>query len=272
MPIILLVDNGSIRPAATLQLRLLAKKLSDESHLPVQPVSLQHADKIPAEDLDGLPAQIFRDFMSQQLLLGHREFILLPLFFSKSKALTSFIPAEIKSLKDTFDEFSLTIADVIYPLPQGEELLSHIIYEHIINTANSQNLQLKNIVLVDHGSPSPHVTKVRTHLADTIDKKFPDELNLEQAVMERREGPEYDFNGQLLETWLTQKAISGEQSAIVSLMFFLAGRHAGEGGDIVDICQSVMSNYPEFKIAICPLISDHDLLITILNSRIKKLI
>ena len=87
-------------------------------------------------------------------------------------------------------------------------------------------------MLVDHGSPVPRVTDVRKHLANSVQKKLPAEVTLEQAVMERREGPEYDFNGQLLEHWLLDKAASGESSALVIMMFFLPGRHAGENREM----------------------------------------
>ncbi len=269
-PIILLTDNGSMRAQATLQLRHLAKKLGEKTGQLVYPVSLKHADRIPAERLNDLPAQIFHAFMSQQLEQGQRDFILLPLFFGKSKALTSFVPDEIATLKQQFGDFQLDIANVIYPLPKGETLLTRIIDEHIQSTAGKNNLPLKNIVLVDHGSPVPRVTEVRKHLAKTVQDDFGADYQIEQAVMERREDREYDFNGALLKDWLTHKADGGETSALVILMFFLAGRHAGEGGDIIEICDSVMKKYPDFQIAISPLITEHPLFLTILKKRLEE--
>lgn len=268
MPVILLCDNGSTRAAATLQLRNLTTELSKKSNHTIHPVSLQHANRIPAEELGGTPAHIFHEFMTQQLSQEQREFILLPLFFGKSKALTSFIPDEVKRLKKQFGDFDLKVADVIYPMPEGEILLSTIIHEHIIDTTDKNNLPLKNIVLVDHGSPVQKVTAVRNHLAQKVQEKNVVNIQLEQAVMERREGKEYDFNGDLLKDWLTSKAQSSESSAVVILMFFLAGRHAGSGGDIVEICDSVMQQYPHFKIAISPLITEHPCFIDILQQRL----
>lgn len=270
MPVVLLIDNGSVRANATLQLRVLSNKLSDKTSQKIHPVSLKHANKIPADQLNDQPAVIFYDFMSQQLTLGEREFIILPLFFGNSKALTSSIPDEINSLKRSFGEFSIKIADVIYPLPLGEPLLCDIIYEHITNTAIEHDLSLRNTVVVDHGSPVPQVTDVRTHLVESLQKRFSSEINLDQAVMERRPGKEYDFNGELLEHWLHQKATSGENSAIVCLLFFLPGRHAGQGGDIVEICKSIMKQNPGFNIHISPLISEHHLLVSILEARLKS--
>ena len=268
-PVILLVDNGSARADATLQLRQLAQGLSLKADTMVHAVSLQHADSIPAEELAGEPAHTFVPFMRHALEQGQRRFIVLPLFFGNSRALTSYIPAEVKALQAEFGDFSVDIAGVIYPLPEGEPLLSAIIYEHIIQTADQYELPLKNIVLVDHGSPVPRVTAVRQHVAAAVQTQLPEDVVLDQAVMERREGSNYDFNGELLEGYLLSKAQSGESSAIVALMFFLAGRHAGAGGDIVQICESVTQQYPEFKIIISPLISAHETLLSILYTRLQ---
>ena len=267
MPTILLVDNGSLRPNATKGLRGLANRLSKEAGLEIHPVSLKHADGIPAAELGGVAAQIFHDFMTQQLEAGNREFIVLPLFFGNSRALTSFVPEQVAAFKEKYGEFKLDIAQPIYPLPEGESGLTDIIYDHILKTAKT----LKNMVLVDHGSPVPRVTAVRQHVAQSVQQKLPEDALLEQAVMERRAGKEYDFNGDLLENWLTQKAQAGETHAAVILMFFLPGSHAGEGGDIIEICETVTSKFPNFKITISPLISEHPAIISILAKRLQEI-
>lgn len=271
MPVILICDNGSTRPDATLQLRRIASQLSAETGNTIYPVSLQHADKISADKLDGTPASIFPQFMETQLSQNKREFIVLPVFFGNSKALTSFIPEQLERLEQIHGKFNLHIAEVIYPLPRGEALLSRIIFEHIQQTANQHDYPLKNIVLVDHGSPVPRVTEVRKHLAESVQQQLGKQSQLEQAVMERREGREYDFNGDLLENWLSEKARNGESTAIVIMMFFLPGRHAGTNGDVVDICNGVMRQYPDFKVIISPLIGDHPLFISILKQRLESL-
>ncbi|MDH5517591.1 MAG: cobalamin biosynthesis protein CbiX [Gammaproteobacteria bacterium] len=271
MAVILLVDNGSVRAAATLQLRKVAANLSAKTALCIHPVSLQHANTIDPAELDNKPADIFYDFMRQQLILGQRRFIILPLFFANSKALTSFIPKQVSLLQQEFGDFELTTSAVIYPLPEGEANLAKIIYQHITDTAIDNKLALHNIVLVDHGSPVAAVTAVRQHLASQVQQKLGNSTVLNQAVMERRKGREYDFNGELLEHWLTKKAQSGEQSAIVCLLFFLPGRHAGVGGDITEICQRIMSQFPDFNIAISPLISQHPLLLSILQARLQSI-
>lgn len=272
MAVILLADNGSVKADASLQLRLLASSLSELVEQHVHPVSFQHANRIAIEKLNNQPAQIFYHFMREQLSKGERDFILLPLFFGMSKTLTSFLPEKLDLLKKEFGLFEFKVADTIYPLPSGDNTLTRIMIDHINITASQSNLPLTNIVIVDHGSPVPAVTAVRKHLTLAVEKSLNACVKFEQAVMERREGKEYDFNGELLENWLTTKAQAGEQSAIVVLLFFLPGRHAGKGGDISEICQAVMDNFPNFKVAISPLICEHSLLLTILESRLQAAI
>ncbi len=264
---ILLVDNGSLRADATQQLRKLGQGLSVKAGQKIHPVSLRHADQIPIEQLDGKKAQILPIYIERSLAQGQRHFIILPLFFGESKAIEYLIKDYLLSLQLLFCDLSFQIAEVICPLPKGEPLLVDILYDHIMLTASQFLFPLENIILVDHGSPSPRVSAVRQHLSQSLQKRFPNKI--EQAVMERREGEKYLFNGELLKDTLTKKAKAGEKSAIVSLLFFLAGRHAGTGGDIEKICTSVMRQYPTFRIAICPLISEHQALITILNQRLK---
>ena len=272
MPVILLCDNGSTQPSATLQLRHLAQQLSARTSQPIHPVSLQHANRIDASQLRGKPAQVFSEFMQQQLSAGETDFILLPIFFGKSKALTSFVPDEANRLRQQYGDFSLQLAEVVYPLPAGEPLLVDVIHDHIQQTAVENKLPLQNLVLVDHGSPVPRVTEVRKHLAQQVQNRLDDATSLEQAVMERREGKEYDFNGDLLEHWLKQKAEAGAKSALVIMMFFLAGRHAGENGDIVQICDAIMQQHPGFKVAISPLITEHPTFVSILQLRLQQLV
>ncbi len=268
-PIVLLVDNGSIRADATKQLRILAKKLSVAAKIKVQPVSLRHADKISAELLDGEAAQVFLSFMDEYLLQGERKFIILPLFFAEGRAVTELISNQLLSFQALYTNFTFQVADVVYPLPNGEPLLVDMIYDLILKKAEGSPLSKKNIVLVDHGSPQPRVTEVRKHLAKLVQKKLSTTGALAEAVMERRKGDEYLFNGELLQDWLTRKAQAGEKSVIVCLLFFLAGRHAGKGGDIDEICRKVEDEYPKFKIAVCPLIAEHKELVSILLARLQ---
>ena len=271
MPTYLLIDNGSKKAQATLALRKLAEKLSEQTGKSIYPVSLQHADSIAAHEVDNIPADTFVSFLHKHLLQGEREFIVLPLFFGESRALTSFIPQQIAELENEFGRFDVKLADVIFPLSKGEPRLAEILHDHIQSVSRNAGIEAENIVIVDHGSPIPEITAVRKQVAKNLQLLLGENILLGQAVMERREGAAYDFNGELLVNWLNQQAEKGVTNVIVAMLFFLPGRHAGECGDIEEICASVMENYPKLHISITPLISEHKTLVSILQDRLNQI-
>lgn len=271
MPTYLLIDNGSKKAEATLALRKLAIKLTEQTGKSVHPVSLQHADSIDALEIDNIPADTFFSFLQQHLLQGEREFIVIPLFFGESRALTSFIPQQIAELENEFGSFDVKLADVIFPLSKGEPRLADILFDHIQSISLNTGVEAENVVIVDHGSPIPEITAVRKQVAKKLQVLLGNNISLGQAVMERREGSAYDFNGELLVNWLKQQAEKGVTNVIVAMLFFLPGRHAGECGDIEEICASVMLNYPKLNISITPLISEHKTLLSILQDRLNEI-
>lgn len=266
---IALVDNGSLKPGATLKLRQLATALGERCGHEVDAISLQHAHKIPEQELDQQCALILPEYLKHGLETGCREYIILPLFFGLSRAITSLIPEQKKQLEQQYGEFELTIADVLFPLPHGDEHLAQILFDNI-NKVSDPATPLKHVVLVDHGSPSPAVTEVREKVAGGLKALLGDQVELDQAVMERRKGRQYDFNGPLLEDYLHERYDTGQRQVVVSMMFLLPGRHAGEGGDIKTICGNFMQHHPPFDIKITPLVGDNPLLIELLASRLKS--
>jgi sirohydrochlorin ferrochelatase len=269
-PQIFLVDNGSTRADATSALRRLASELSENTGVKVDAVSLRFADRIPASELNGEPAWILQDYLRMHLQSGQKNFILLPLFFGLSRAITSFVPEQKQVLESQFGSFDLEIADVLYPLPQGDIQLVEILHDNIMTTVAENQIKLNHVILVDHGSPSPHITEVRRHIALGLQQLLGPGIDLEQAVMERRDGPEFDFNGPLLKTLLLQLAQVGKKSAMVSMMFLLPGKHAGASGDIEQICADVQQQYPGFKVWITPLVSENPKLVSLLARRLEK--
>ena len=265
---ILLVDNGSSRPASTHHLRRLARQLGDELGRPVHPVSLQHAHKIPPEALDGVPANTFVPFMADRLSQGERHFIVLPLFFGPSRALTAFIPEQRKLLAAEHGEFELRLCPELCPLPEGEPRLAQILCDQLPPIGRGGH---QRVILVDHGSPIPSVTAVRRYLADEMRRILGPGIPLLEAVMERREGADYDFNGDLLEQVLRQAGAEDDRHPLaLSLLFMSPGRHAGHGGDIETICRRVADDHPGWRILTSGLIGEHDGLIPILRDRFAE--
>ncbi len=80
--VVFLIDNGSIRPASTLNLRMIASKLSKRLDLQVEAVSCRWSDKVKASELEGIEAEILLPAIKQRKQKGSaNNFILLPLFF-----------------------------------------------------------------------------------------------------------------------------------------------------------------------------------------------
>ena len=257
---ILLVDNGSRRAASTLGLRFIAKALGDRVGRVVHPVSLQHADRVPAAELDGQPALVLPRFLRDRLEAGQRNFIVLPLFFGPSRALSGFIPEQVAALTAEFGAIRLHQAEVLCPMPRGEELLADIVADNVAALGPADR-----VIVVDHGSPIPEVTAVRRWVAQGLARRLPGALAIEEAVMERRDGSDYDFNGMLLTERLEQ--LTGRIT--LAMLFLLPGRHAGPGGDIAEICAAAEQASPKLQVTPSPLVGDHPFLLDILQARLS---
>jgi sirohydrochlorin ferrochelatase len=263
---LLLVDNGSSRPESTLNLRRIATRLAETIGEQVHPVSLRHADKVSASLLGGAPANTFVPFLQSRLRRNERRFIVLPLFFGPSRALTSYIPEQSAQLAREHGEFELQQCPELCPLPQGEPRLARILCDQLPARQNSGQQQ---VILVDHGSPIPSVTAVRHYLAEAMRHILGPDIHLREAVMERREGTDYDFNGVLLEELLRQAGEEDDRTPIaLSLLFMSPGRHAGPGGDIEAICRRIGKIHKGWPIETSDLIGDHEGLIPILRERL----
>lgn len=273
MPTLLLIDNGSRRAEAVRNLRRLAASLAARTGQAVHPVSLLHSDRIPAGQLDGHPAETLEPVLRRMLTQGVRDFILIPLFFGPSRALTRFVPETAAALSETFGPFALRIAPELCPLPDGEPRLVEILADHAERTFRLANAVSARVILVDHGSPIPEVTAVRSWLGERLAQRLGAQIAVEQAVMERRAGADYDFNGSLLETTLLRLANTDRTTAVILAMLFLsAGRHAGTGGDIAAIIERVTTAYPGFRVYPAPLVGSHPGLIDILCSRLQAML
>jgi sirohydrochlorin ferrochelatase len=268
---VILLDNGSSRAQSTLTLRRLAASLEGRIGAPVQPVSLLHADKVAPELLDGRGADTLEPFLRGQAAEGGRAFLILPLFFGPSRALSAFIPEMIAGIGSDTGPLDVQIADVLYPLPDGEALLVDILADNLRKVVQERNFSMRHVVLVDHGSPIPEVTAVRRDLAGRLRERLGSGVRVEEAVMERRRGSEYDFNGDLLEEVLRRAARSGAGPDLaLSMLFLSAGRHAGVDGDVERICRAVESEFPPFRVHSTPLVGSHPKIIDILQSRYEQ--
>jgi len=267
-PLTLLVDNGSLEPAATVALRELAAKLSIRLGSTVEPVSLLHSSGIDPENLGGTPAEILGPALELRLAAGRNEFVLLPLFFGPSRALTEYLPENLARLRTKHPELRVQLAPPLHAA--GDARLAQILADNVLSRASSlpQNARDQiRVALVDHGSPVAEVTAVRNELARQLAAWLGSRVAaVAPCSMERRPEPAYDFNQPLLAELLDTPPWSAGR-VIVALQFLLPGRHAGPAGDVAQICQQAEAAHPGLRTELTGLVGAHPLLLEILADR-----
>ena len=243
---ILLVDNGSYEPAATLALRGLAKEVGQLIGQEVRPVSTMHSTKIDPALLGGQPAVIFEQAVAQAKADGIDEIVVIPLFIGPSRAITEYLPKVFADAQPGAMKLN-----VLQPL-FGEDgsQLTGMLAHNLRETGWTKGSG--TVLLCDHGSPIPEVTACRNALAASLREELglkPEELIA--CSMERREGAEYDFNEPLLEHALQ----SAKGDAVILMLFLLPGRHAGPEGDVATIAKEHAPAGLRWKLS--PLLGTH---------------
>jgi sirohydrochlorin ferrochelatase len=263
VPTTLLVDNGSLEPAATLALRALAQQLSARIDTAVEPVSLLHSSAIDPKLLGGKPAEILLPALERRLAAGQTDFVVLPLFFGPSRALTDYLPENVARLRGKFPALRLRVAAPLHAA--HDDRLARILADHV--RVSLDPVDAARVIVVDHGSPVAAVTAVRDGLAKQLAALLgPRALEVAPASMERRAGPEYDFCNPLLADLLATPPWNAG-SVVVAMQFLLPGRHAGPDGDVAKICHGAEKSHPGLKTVMTQLVAEHPLLIEILADR-----
>jgi len=273
-PSLFLVDNGSLRAEATLSLRRVADRLTSRLGRLVSPVSLLHSSKVPPDSIGGYPAETFIPAVRRRLHGGQRRFLALPFFFGPSRALTEYIPDKVAALRTQDPAWADLEVEVARPLVDLEsqpddDRIARALVDRIELTITRQGFRRPGVILVDHGSPIEPVTAVRNQVGKQLRRLLGERCHpFSVASMERREGPQYDFNEPLLETVLRRADYVGGE-VIVAPLFLSAGRHAGEGGDIAQICLAAEKESPALTVARTETLADHPLIEDILTERAK---
>ncbi|MBZ5488415.1 cobalamin biosynthesis protein CbiX [Halomonas aquamarina] len=270
MRAIFLVDNGSLRPASTLNLRRVAAALSQQIGETVQAASLLHSNKVPAERLEGKPALTLGPGAERSAEQGATEIIVVPFFFGPSKALTDYLPERMAVLQAAFPQVSVRVAQPLVDELGGNDLrLARLLADNVRECLGGEPVR---VALVDHGSPIPEVTAVRNRLAGQLSVLLAEEVAcVAAASMERRAGDEYRFNEPLLENLLDRPEFHAGQ-VVLAMLFLSPGRHAGEGGDIDEICRAAQKRHPALHITATRLVGEHAGVVEILHSRLRQAI
>lgn len=267
----LLVDNGSLEPAATLALRELAVRLAAQLGQPVAPVSLLHSSALNPALIGGRPAETLFPALERRLAAGQTDFILLPLFFGPSRALTEYLPEHLARLRVKFPALRVRVASPLHAA--GDDRLARILADQVkveldaLSRAGSLPQNTVRVALVDHGSPVPEVAAVRNELARQLTGLLGSRVAaVAPASMERRAGPEYDFCKPLLADLLATPSWNSSRM-IVAMQFLQPGRHAGPDGDVAKICRIAEAAHPGLSTRLTKLVGEHPLLVEILADR-----
>ena len=203
---IILVDNGSIRSNATLVLRKLAHSLENRLKCCVVPASARWSSRVPAEELGGVPAELFEPALRRLLrgtmregALCDAEVTVLPLFIGPSRTVTSFIP-EIAHRVMAEMGGRVRMAPVLSDTEKscdrdcaGADTLARVLLSQVgrvqrrLHASSVQGQGREGapgaggrttlIIVLDHGSPSRIVTSVRDAVAARLGELVRDDAN-----------------------------------------------------------------------------------------------
>jgi len=291
-----LVDNGSLKPEATLSLRRIAAAVEAEGRargrfLKVDAVAARFADRIPARDLEGRPAETLPGWLSRVAAAGRgQKVLLLPLLIGPSNTITKTMPGAARAVPSLEVEIAPPLVclcpALLPPGASGAAEVAGMLADRIAaaggptaravleaaaaaaESTGGTDGEIHHVLLCDHGSPTPQVAAAREAVRAELQRRL--RLAVTGCCMERREGPEYDFNGPLLEEALL--ALPQGARATVALLFLQEGRHAGPGGDIATIVAGVTEKRTDLMVTTTQVLAGHTALVDLLLQRLDKAI
>ena len=267
---VLLVDNGSLQPAATLRLRKIAAVLGRRIGRRVEPVSLLHSSAVPAHRLNGRPAEILEPAVRRRIEAGARDLVIVPLFIGPGRALTEYLPERMAEWKRKHPGLRVRLAAPL--AARGDDRLARLLADQVRGKLTRRYLrgERARVALVDHGSPVQAVTRVRNRMARQLRRRLGSSVaGVAPCSMERRPGAAHAFNEPLLENLLAAPPWNSGP-VIVAQLFLLPGRHAGPDGDIAAIIRRARGKHPKLRAVRTKLLGEQPGLIPILTDRYRS--
>lgn len=272
-PAIALLDNGSLRVAATLALRRMAAALAERVGRSVDPVSLLHSNKIPAEELGGEVATTFGPWLRRRAEAGAREFVVVPYFLGPSRALTEYLPERVVKLREQWPDLVVRVAPALGESGAAAvDQLAAVLEERtrVELARRPSSAAPAAVAVVDHGSPEPKVVAVRDAVAARLRERLGAAVRaVAPCSMERRKGEEYAFADPLLAALLAQAPFAAGQ-VVAAMLFLSPGRHAGPEGDVAQICRAAEAAQPGLRVMMTDLLGGHPALIELLAERLEQ--
>jgi len=270
-PVCYLFDNGSLRAASTLSLRRIAERLQARlAGVEVRAVSLLHSSVVDPGELGGRRAELLQPALEAALARGENDFVLVPLFFGPSAALTVYLPERLRALQKKSPPLRARVARWLVDAAADDARLASILADAVRRAAMAAGWRRPKVVLVDHGSPERGVTAVRDFLGRQLRRRLAEEVStVAVASMELRPGAEYSFSAPLLADLLRSENFGGGD-VVVALQFLSPGRHAGPGGDVGEICAAAERDRPGLRTALTGLVGEDERLADVLAERYRE--
>lgn len=260
--IVALIDNGSLEPAAQLNLRAVASALAERVGVRVEAVSWKHSDRVQPEALGGVPAWTLAPFIRSGIARGERDFVFVPFFISAQGAIGSALRGDLEKLQrecGAVDRFQFTFTSGL----AQEGAIAGIVAERIRETIASKALRKPPVVLVDHGGPSATSAALRDSIAVSVRGLLGAEIGrLSAASMEGRHGP-------LLAEQLLAPDYA-HQELVVASLFLSPGRHAGDEGDVCQICRSAEVQSSSLRCHLTGLVGTHPRTVEALSHALRE--
>ncbi len=259
-----LCDNGSLAPAGVSALRSVAGVLGHKTSRVIQPVGLLHSDRVEAIPGDGGPGTVLLTEARKSLVDGERNFLVLPFFLGPSQGITEWLPAQLEELTAEWPDLRVRVAPSLHL--EGDDRLARAISERVREVVSGSGIERPFVALVDHGTPVPEVNFARERVGEQAGELLGNEVaGLATCSMERRPGPEYDFNEPLLENLLRDQGACPSDHVVVAQFFLSPGRHAGPGGDVAKICGEAEQARLGLQTFLTNPLGDHPLILEILE-------
>jgi sirohydrochlorin ferrochelatase len=272
-----LIDNGSLEPASTRNLRAVATTLSADVDVAVHPVSWKHSDRIALSPLDGdAPGVTLAPFVRAQVAAGTRRFVFTPFFISAQGAIGSALRTDLEKLQHEHaaTPFAFTFTTGL----ADAGVIAQIVAARVRETISVADLDRPPVLVVDHGGPSPTSAALRNRLADEVrDHLGTDVASVTATSME---GEDHAHNHPILADALAtlvaasaspalRESASASRDVVIALLFLSPGRHAGPGGDIAQICGTAESQFPALRCHLTDLVGTHPLAATALAAALR---
>jgi CbiX len=263
---VVLIDNGSLEPAAHEGLRAAAAALADRAGIAVEAVSWKHSNRIAPGALAGGPAQTLAPWIREQVGLGEREFLFVPFFISPQGAIGSALGRDLGRLQSETEGFNYSFTDGL----SGGSTLARIVADRVREAAAAAGLRRPAVIVVDHGGPAHASADIRDSVASGARRILGGDIGpLMAASMESPGGPDFEFNRPLLaEALASQGFDSGD--VLIAPLFLLPGRHAGPGGDLAAIAREAQARSPGLRCHFTGLVGSHPAAIETLSGALVR--